>query len=70
MKLEYKGFHTTAYTNLDEGVFYGTLEGIDDLVSWECNCISELRKTFYDAVEDHFKTCKEFSKDVSLTRVD
>ena len=67
MKLTYKGFSTTAYTNLDEGVFYGALEGIVDLVTWECNCESGVKSAFYEAVEDHIETCKSIGKSVSLS---
>jgi predicted HicB family RNase H-like nuclease len=61
--LEYKEFiGSVNYTDEDE-CFYGRIEGINDLVTFEGASVKELKKSFKAAVEDYIELCKELNKE-------
>lgn len=63
-KLKYKDFiGTVHYSNTDE-VFFGKLEGINDLVTFEGETVKKLKKSFIEAVDDYLELCKEAGKEV------
>ena len=56
--LKYKGYiGSVAYSEPDK-VFFGKLEGIDDLVNYEGESVSELTAAFQEAVEDYLAFCE------------
>ncbi len=62
-KLKYKDFiGTVHYSNSDE-IFFGKIEGINDLVTFEGETVKKLKKSFTDAVEDYLNLCKETGKE-------
>lgn len=44
-------------------MFYGELEGINDLISYEGSSVSELKAAFEEAVEDYLELCSLNGKD-------
>ena len=61
--LEYKEFiGSVNYTDEDE-CFYGRIEVINDLVTFEGASVKELKKSFKAAVEDYIELCKELNKE-------
>ena len=63
-KLKYKEFiGTVHYSSVDE-VFFGQIEGINDLVTFEGETVIKLKKAFEEAVEDYLELCKEVGKEV------
>lgn len=61
--LEYKEFiGSVQYSDTDE-CFYGRIEGINDLVTFEGQSVKELKKSFREAVEDYISLCKEAGKE-------
>jgi len=57
--LKYKGYiGSVAYSEPDK-VFFGKLEGIDDLVNYEGESVTELTEAFHEAVDDYLIFCKE-----------
>ena len=42
--------------------FFGKIEGINDLVTFEGTTVSELKEAFQDAVEDYLSLCSELGK--------
>ena len=57
--LKYKGYiGSVAYSEPDK-VFFGTLEGIDDLITYEGESVAELTAAFHEAVDDYLIFCKE-----------
>lgn len=57
--LKYKGYiGSVAYSESDQ-VFYGKLEGIDDLVNYEGESVQELTAAFHEAVDDYLVFCEE-----------
>lgn len=60
--LEYKGYLGTVNYSANDKVFYGKLEGINDLVNFEADNVSDLEAGFEEAVNDYLETCKELGK--------
>jgi predicted HicB family RNase H-like nuclease len=61
--LQYKGYYATIHFSAEDEVFFGKILGIDDLVNFEGASVKELKKSFYEAVDDYLKTCKELGKE-------
>ena len=57
--IKYKGFIGSVHFSEEDGVFFGTIEGIDSLVTFEGASIQELTDAFHKAVEDYLLFCKE-----------
>ena len=62
--LIYKDFYGSAHYSTDDDVFYGKIEGINDLVTFEGKSVNELKQAFHDSVEDYIKICKETGKSI------
>ena len=60
--LEYKGYHTNIEFNANDCVLRGKIEGINDLVDFECEDIKGIEKEFRAAVDDYLEFCKEVGK--------
>ena len=57
--LKYKGYiGSVAYSEPDK-VFFGKIEGIDGLVNYEGESVSELTAAFREAVDDYLIFCEE-----------
>lgn len=57
--ITYKGFLGTVNFSAKDGVFFGKIEGIDGLVNFEGESVSELTEAFHEAVDDYIEYCKE-----------
>ena len=57
--ISYKGFLGTVNFSEKDECFYGKIEGIDGLVNFEGQSVSELTQAFHDAVDDYVAYCKE-----------
>lgn len=57
--LEYKGYIGTVSLSEEDGCFFGTIQGINDLVTFEGETVSEIRHSFEEAVDDYLEFCKE-----------
>ena len=57
---QYRGF--VEYSSEDE-VFYGTIHGINDLVTFEGESVKELQASFEEAVDDYLATCLKLGKE-------
>ena len=61
--LEYKGYHTKVEFNADDLTLRGKIEGISDLVDFECEDIRDVKKEFESAVDEYLEFCKEVGKE-------
>lgn len=61
--LEYKGYLGSVEFSADDEVFFGKITGIRDLVTFEGDSVTKLKKAFKDAVDDYIITCKHIGKD-------
>ena len=60
--LSYKGFIGCVHFSGDDKVFYGKIEGIDDLVTFEAKDVNSLIKAFREEVNDYLLLCRELGK--------
>lgn len=60
--LEYKGYSGTVEFSAEDEVFFGKLAGIKDVVSFEADSVTKLKKAFREAVDDYLQTCAKFDK--------
>ena len=57
--LKYKGYIGSVAYSEPHRVFFGKLEGIDDLVNYEGESVDELTAAFHEAVDDYLIFCEE-----------
>jgi predicted HicB family RNase H-like nuclease len=62
--LVYKGFMGSVHLSADDEIFFGKVEGIEDLISFEGNSVKEIKKAFQEAVEDYIEICRGNGKDL------
>lgn len=65
--LEYRGYLGTVEFSADDKCFFGKIQGINDLVLFEGESVSELERSFKEAVDDYLETCKEIGKQPNKT---
>lgn len=61
--IEYKGYQSKVEYSKEDNVLHGKIEGIKDLVTFECDSASDVRKEFEAAVDDYLEFCKECNKE-------
>jgi predicted HicB family RNase H-like nuclease len=62
-KLIFKDFIGTVHFSAKDSVFYGKIEGINDLVTFEGETVDQLKMAFEDSVKDYIELCKEVNKE-------
>jgi predicted HicB family RNase H-like nuclease len=60
--LRFREFIGSVHFSADDECFFGKIEGIDDLVSFEGSDVDELKQSFREAVEDYIKLCRAAGK--------
>jgi len=61
--LLYKDYIGSVHFSTEDEIFYGKIEGITDLVSFEGSTVKELKKAFIGAVNDYLEFCVESGKE-------
>ena len=61
--LQYKNFLGSVHFSSDDALFFGKIEGINDLVTFEGKTVDEIKKFFKEAVEDYLEICKKTGKE-------
>ena len=62
-KLIYQDFIGSVHFVAEDELFYGRVEGINDLVTFEGESVQTLKKSFQEAVDDYIQLCQEAGKD-------
>jgi predicted HicB family RNase H-like nuclease len=62
--ITYKDYIGSVHFNAEDDVFYGKIEGIEDLISFEGKSVTELKKAFQEAVVDYINICNEKEKKI------
>lgn len=65
--LKYKGYLGSVEHDIDGEYLYGKILFIDDCIIYDGNTISELKKSFKDAVDEYLELCKEIDKQPEKT---
>ena len=63
-KLQHKDFIGSVHFSSEDEVFFGRIEGINDLVTFEGSTVEKLKRAFREAVEDYLVLCSETGKEV------
>jgi predicted HicB family RNase H-like nuclease len=61
--MSYKGHHARVEYDGDDGIFVGHIAGINDVVGFHAESVSELQAAFREAVDDYVATCARIGKD-------
>ena len=61
--IEYKGYVGSIEFSLEDELFYGKVQGIRSLISYEGTNACELIEDFHRAVDDYLELCKEEGKE-------
>lgn len=56
--LTYKDFIGSVHFSAEDQVFFGRIEGINDLVTFEGESVKELIQAFHYMVDEHIKDCQ------------
>jgi predicted HicB family RNase H-like nuclease len=56
--MKYKGYFGSVHFDADEPIFYGKLEFVKALVSYEANDAPGIKQAFEEAVDDYLETCE------------
>lgn len=59
---EYKGYVGRVEMSEEDGIFCGTIYGINDLVTFEADNFKDLKLAFEEAVDDYLIFCEECGK--------
>lgn len=65
--MKYKGFLGSCEISFEDGVLYGKIECINDLVTYEASNPTQLKEVFQDAVDDYLETCEMLGKEPDKT---
>ena len=60
--MEYKGYYGSVHYSDEDRCFYGKIEYIRGLVSYEGHDVNSIRKAFEEGVDDYLETCKAHNK--------
>ena len=60
--MEYKSYYAKIEYCAEDEVFFGLIEGINDVISFEGTGIEDLKTAFHEAVEDYLDTCQRYGK--------
>ena len=61
--MEYKGYIGSIEFSGNDGVFYGKVQGIRSLISYEGTTAKELVEDFHGAVDEYLETCADEGKE-------
>lgn len=61
--MTYKGYQGSVGFSAEDEVFYGKVEGVNDLVTFEGDSVKTLKESFEEAVDDYLETCREIGKE-------
>ena len=57
--MHYKAYYGSVHYSDEDRVFYGKVESIRALISYEGTDVQSLRQAFEEAVDDYLETCRE-----------
>lgn len=57
--MKYKDYYGSVHYNDEDEVFYGKVEGIKSLISYEGHDVKTLKDAFQESVDDYLQTCAE-----------
>ena len=65
--IEYNGYIGTVEYSSEDKCFFGKIDMINDLVTFEADSAIELEKNFKNAVDEYLETCKYLGREPQKT---
>jgi len=62
-KLTYKEFIGSVQFQGEDEIFFGRIEGVSDLVTFEGDSVKALKQAFEEAVDDYLDLCESIGKE-------
>lgn len=66
-QINYNDFIGSVNFSTNDQIYYGKIEGISDLVTFEGNSVQTLTLDFHQVVEDYIKDCKDLGRPYSVS---
>ena len=60
--MSYKGYPARVEYSEDDGCFVGHIVGINDIVGFHGDSVTDLRQAFEEAVDDYLETCERLGR--------
>lgn len=60
--LEYKGYHSKIEYDVETCTLRGKIEGINDYIDFESDCLENIVNEFHSAVDDYLEFCVQVGK--------
>lgn len=60
--MKYKEFYASIHYEDETSTFWGKIEGIEDLISFEASSVEGLKREFKEVVEEYIEDCKRLNK--------
>ena len=57
--IRYKGYTGTFEVHAEEGIIFGRVVGLRDVITFQGETVAEARKAFEDSVDDYLEFCAE-----------
>jgi len=54
----YKDFIGSVHFSAEDNVFFGKVEGVNDLITFEGDSVQELKNAFHYVIDEHIMDCK------------
>lgn len=61
--LEYNGYHAKVELDAEDGIFVGSVIGIEDSLNFHGKSVDELKAAFKICMDDYLEMCAHFHKD-------
>lgn len=61
--LTYRNYHGSVEVDTEDNILHGSIQFINDLVTYEASDVVGLKLAFQEAVDDYLATCAEVGKD-------
>jgi predicted HicB family RNase H-like nuclease len=61
--MTHKGYHARIDYDGDDELFFGRIAGIQDVVGFHGETVSELKAAFHEALDDYIEACAKIGKD-------
>lgn len=60
--MTYKGYKASISFDEKDDIFFGRLLGINDVIGFHADTVTDLKAAFHEAVDDYVETCAKLGK--------
>ena len=66
--LKYNGFYTNVHYEKESKTYWGKIEGVNDVITFEADTIEKLQEEFKNTIDEYLDECKELKKEIVLNK--